>query len=289
MKKFLKNNGIKLLVATVLISVGVVLLNFVSGPLSVPSVLNFFMTPLKMVSNRIANATAESIKKRQTEEDYKQEIVKLKNELRTLRAVAVDYYNVKRENAQYLKFYDFKKRNKDLKFVSGAVISKDPNEPFGGFTLGIGSDAGVSKNAPVITENGLVGRVSEVSGNSCNVKTIFSPKLKAGAINPRTGDTGVVCGDIKTADQNLTKMMNLPSQHTMQPDDIIVTSGLGGIYPKDIPVGKVKEIRHDEFDSSFFAVIEPFDKIDEIVDVFVITDFEGKSEAVSLEKEPSRS
>lgn len=283
MKDFLKKDGIKLLIATILISAGVTMLNFVSGTLSVPNVLNFFMTPLKLVSQKIAESAAKTLEKRRTEKEYKQEIQKLKNELRTLRAVAVDYYNVKRENAQYLKFYDFKKQNTDLKFISGSVIAKDPNELFGSFTLSIGLTSGVSKNNPVITENGLIGRVSEVSNNSCKVTTIFSPNLKAGAINARTGDTGVICGDVKLTDQNLTKMMYLSSQNTMQVDDIIVTSGLGGIYPKDIPVGKVKELKHDDFDSSFYAVIEPFDNINDIVDVFVVTDFLGKTESVYIE------
>lgn len=282
MKNFLKKDFIKLFLAVIFISSGVIILNFVSGTLSVSNVLNFLMTPLKAVSQNIANSTAETLKKKKTEDEYKQEIEKLKNELRTLRAVAVDYYNVKRENAQYLKFYDFKKQNKDLKFISGSIISKDPNELFGSFSLSVGSNSEVAKNNPVITENGLVGRVSEVSLNSCKVDTIFSPNIKAGVINPRTGDTGVICGDVKLADQNLTKMMYLSAQNTMQVDDIIVTSGLGGMYPKDVPVGKVKEIRHDDFDSSFYAVIEPFDNIKDIIDVFVVTDFLGKGESPSL-------
>lgn len=277
MKNFLKKDGIKILLALVFISAGVFMLNFVSGTLSVSNVLNYLMTPLKVVSQNIANSTADTLKKKKTEEDYKKEVEKLKNELRTLRAVAVDYYNVKRENAQYLKFYDFKKQNKDLKFVSASIISKDPNELFESFTLGVGTNSGVYKNAPVITENGLIGRVFEVSNNSCKVNTIFSPNLKAGVVDSRTGDTGVICGDIKTADQNLTKMMYLSAQHNIKPEDIITTSGVGGIYPKDIPVGKVLEIKNDEFDSSFYAVIEPFDDIKDIIDVFVITEFEGKS------------
>ena len=106
MKNFLKKDFIKLFLAVIFISSGVIILNFVSGTLSASNVLNFLMTPLKAVSQNIANSTAETLKKKKTEDEYKQEIEKLKNELRTLRAVAVDYYNVKRENAQYLKFYD---------------------------------------------------------------------------------------------------------------------------------------------------------------------------------------
>lgn len=282
MKNFLKKDGMKIFLALVFISTGVFMLNFVSGTLSVSNVLNFLMAPLKVVSQNIASSTSESLKRQKSEAEYKSEIENLKNELRTLRAVAIDYYNVKRENAQYLKFYDFKKQNSDLKFVAGSVISRDPNEIFGSFTLGIGSNSGVSKNDPVITENGLIGRVSEVSSNSCKVNTIFSPNLKAGVLDSKSGDTGVICGDIKNADNNLTKMMYLSAQHNIQIDDIIVTSGLGGIYPKDIPVGKVKEIKHDEFDSSSYAVLEPFDKISDLVDVFVVVDFKGKGEAVSI-------
>lgn len=284
MKSFLKRDGLKILMALAFISIGVIILNFTSGGFEISSAINFLTSPLSKVSDNVAESAKDSIKPQKSSSEYEAEIDKLNTELKKLRTVAIDYYDIKKENAQYLKFYDFKTQNKSLKFISSSVIARNPNELFGGFTLDKGSVAGISINDPVITENGLIGRVTSVSGTSCKVSTILSPNFKAGVIDTRTRDSGVISGNIKDADQNLTGMMYLSAQNSIQPDDIVITSGLGGVYPKNLPVGKVTEIKHDDFDSSFYAVVKPFDDIKNIMDVFIITDFLGKGDIVTTLK-----
>lgn len=287
MKNFLKRDGLKILMAFIFISIGVIMLNSLSGEFNLSSTINFLKTPLSQVSESISESAQNTIKKQKSSEEYDSEINRLNEEIRKLRAVTIDYYDIKKENAQFLKFYDFKTQNKSLKFISSSVIARDPNELFGAFTLDKGSSFGISVNDPVITENGLIGRVSSVSINSCMVTTILSPNFKAGVVNTRTRDNGVISGNIKNADKNLTGMMYLSAQNTMQTDDIVVTSGLGGVYPKDIPVGKVVELKHDDYDSSFYAIIKPFDDIKNVMDVFVVTDFLGKGDIVASLKTKS--
>ncbi|MDQ5983351.1 MAG: Cell shape-determining protein MreC [Eubacteriales bacterium SKADARSKE-1] len=285
MKNFLKRDGIKILMALVFISIGVIILNFTPGAFNISSTVNFLTSPLSEVSESVSESAKNTIKIKKSSTEYEAEIDKLNDEIKKLRAITIDYYDIKKENAQYLKFYDFKTKNKSLKFISSSVIARDPNEIFGGFTLDKGSSAGVSVNDPVITENGLIGRVTSISGTSCKVSTILSPNFKAGVIDTRTRDSGVLVGNTKNSDQNLTRMMYLSAQNSIQPDDIVITSGLGGIYPKDFPVGKVTELKHDDYDSSFYAVIKPFDDIKNIMDVFIITDFLGKGDIVSSLKD----
>ena len=281
MKNFLKRDGIKILIALIFISTGVIILNFVPGGLDIPSFINSLTSPLSKVSDNVAKSAQSAIKIQKSYGEYEAEIDKLNDEIRKLRAITIDYYNIKKENAQYLKFYDFKTQNKSLKFISSSVIARDPNEIFSGFTLDKGSTAGISVNDPVITENGLIGRVTSVSINSCKVTTILTPNFKAGVIDTRTRDSGVISGNTKNADKNLTGMMYLSAQNDIKPDDIVITSGLGGVYPKDIPVGKIKELNHDDYDSSFYAIVEPFDNIKNVMDVFIVTDFLGKGDIVA--------
>lgn len=282
MKKLLKSNGFKLFIACLFIGTGVFILRFVPGSNIIPSVIDFVSSPMQKLSRDIADSAIGVLPKdEKTSQEYEEEIKKLKTEIKRMRTIMVDYYDVKKENAQYLKFYNFKKQNKTLKFKTASVIARDPNELFYGFTLDKGRSEGISVNDPVITENGLIGRVVSVKKHSCKVKTILSPECKLGIIDKATGDSGVVLGKKSLADENKTTMMYISSQNNMQEDDIVVTTGLGGICPRDLPVGKVKEIKNDDYDSSFYAVIEPFDDIKNIMDVFVVTGFQGKGDIIS--------
>ncbi len=282
MKEFFTSNGFKLFIACFLIGTGVCILSFVPGANFIPSVIDFVVNPMQKLTNDMTDAAVEVLpSKEKTSDDYEEEIKNLKSEIRRMRTIMVDYYDVKKENTQYLKFYKFKKENKTLDFKMASVIAKDPNELFYGFTLDKGRDDGISVNDPVVTENGLIGRVVFANSHSCKVKTILSPDYKIGIIDKATGDSGVIIGKKSLADQNETAMMYITAQNKMQVDDIVVTTGLGGICPRDLPVGKVKEIKNDDYDSSFYAVIEPFDDIKSIIDVFVVTGFQGKGNIIT--------
>ena len=70
----------------------------------------------------------------------------------------------------------------------------------------------------------------------------------------------------------------LNSEHKVKEGDIITSAGTAGIYPKGMVLGEVIEIGYDTYDTSYYAVIEPYDEISEVVDVAVITEYNGKGE-----------
>lgn len=270
MRNFLKEDGIKILIAFVLIIVGVTILNFTWLAPKVSDGINYLSAPLKKVANSISSTINKTVEHKKTPEEYEEEISQLKTENSKLKTQLIDYYDTKRENAQYLKFYDFKKQNQDLKFISGKVIERDVNDLFKGFTVDQGSNNGVRVNDPVVTEKGLIGRVDTVFSNSCTVKTILSPEFKAGVLDVKTGDNGVLIGNIKLADQNLSGMMYLSTQNKIEVGDTVVTSGLGGVFPKNLLVGTVEELSNDAYDSSQLAKIKPVVDTNNPTDVYII-------------------
>lgn len=282
MNKFFNSNGFKLGLACVFIIAGVSVLSFVPGANFVPDIIDFVSNPMQKLSDDLTDSALSIVPTQEKSADeYEAEIQKLNAELKRMRTILVDYYDVKRENAQYLKFYSFKKQNKSLDFKMAQVIARDPNVLFYEFTLDKGRSDGISVNDPVITENGLIGRVASMKNHSCKVKTILSPEYRLGVVDKVTGDSGVISGKKSLADENKTAMMYVSSQNNMQADDIVVTTGLGGVCPRDLPVGLIKEIENDDYDSSFYAIIEPFDNIKGITDVFVVTNFQGKGTILS--------
>ena len=72
------------------------------------------------------------------------------------------------------------------------------------------------------------------------------------------------------------KMVMLAAKNDIQKDDIVVTTGVGGMYPKGLALGVVEEVRQDEGSTSQYAVIKPYDDIAELRDVLIVVGFSGQ-------------
>ncbi len=238
-------------------------------------IVNLITLPMQQVTVGAVDSAGNAVPQKSAEE-LQSDVDALAEENRKLRDMLVDYYEVKEQNEQLKKYYNLKEENPDYDILPATVIRRDPNENFYGFTIDKGSLDGVENHAPVVTENGLVGWVCGVDATSCTVKTILSPDTKVGALDSGTSDSGVITGSPAYCDENLCTMTKIPAQHTIKKGDIIVTSGLGGIFPKKLQIGKVREIKLNEYDSLPIAVIEPFEDIRNITSAAVITNYLDK-------------
>ena len=280
MKEFFKGTGFKVLIAIIFIMLGLILFTASVDVPVITSALSFITTPIQKISTNITNA-AGYITDRRSVEELQGQVESLEKEVKELREQTIDYYDIKHENAQLVKHFDLKQKDTSLRIVPSSIIGRDPNENFYSFTIDEGAISGISVNDPVITDKGLVGWVYSVSANSCKVKSILSPETNVGVIDIRTGDSGVIKGLVQLADKNLTRLTYIPAQNDLKAGDMLVTSGLSGMYPKNLQVGKVKELTYDSFDASLYAVVEPFEDIINMKEVFVITWFEGKGDIVT--------
>ena len=188
---------------------------------------------------------------------------------RELRARLVDYYDVKEENARLWKFYELKKEH----------------DEFYSFTIDKGTASDITTGDPVMGENGLIGYISEADVNTAKVVTILSPQSGIGAIDKASKDTGIITGSAKFADDNQTMFAKLKSEHKVKEGDIITTTGVSGIYPKNLIIGEVKDIGYDTYDTSYYAIVSPYEDIRKITDVAVITDFDGEGEILKRTSE----
>lgn len=212
--------------------------------------------------------------------------LKAENELltqanRELRARLVDYYDVKEENTRLWKFYDLKKEHEDFSLIPARVLRRDSNDEFYSFTIDKGTSSSISAGDPVMGENGLIGWIAEADVYTAKVSTVLSPQTGIGAVDSASGDTGVLTGSAKYADKNQVIFSKLNSEHKVKEGDIIASSGSAGIYPKGLILGEVRELGYDTYDTSYYAVVEPYDDIKKVVDVAVICGYEGQGEILT--------
>ena len=280
MKDFLESTKVKIFfsVLLVLILLSVLTRNVENNVVS--SSVNSVTYGLSKVSAAAAQKNVGGMGYDELKEKYEQ----LKQANRDLRARLVDYYSIAAENTRLWKFYGLKKEHADYTMIPAVVLRRDSNDEFCSFTIDKGTSSDISTGDPVMGESGLIGWIAEADANTAKVVTILSPRTGIGAQDSATKDAGIVKGSAKYADQNQTTFAKLKADHKVQPGDIITTTGISGIYPRGLVLGEVKEIGYDTYDSSYYAVIEPYDTIKTIVDVAVIIDFDGQDEVLKVTK-----
>ncbi len=281
MKDVFHSNGFKVLIITVFVLFGLMLTTAGSGGSFAGNAFGILSTPMERISTLVTNnAAAAAQSATQSKEELAEENPRLKREVNDLNHKLINYYTYQQENAQLRKFLELKSKNEDFQPVSAEVIARDPSNLYNQFTIDQGSSSGIAAYDPVVTESGVVGWVSSVSANYSRVTTIFSPDTKISSIDKVNRESGVVSADAKLADQGLIKLGYLQANTKVKAGDIVVTNGIGGIYPRDLALGTVKSVKHDPYDVSLYAEVKPFVDVTTVRDVMVITSFQGQGQAL---------
>ena len=155
---------------------------------------------------------------------------------------------LKMENSRYRDLLATHKRLQELlKFtnsinrpvVAAQVIGLDPTGWFKSIIIDKGKDAGISLNMPVVNADGVVGKIVSTSPNYAKVLLVIDQNSSVDCLVRRTRDRGMVKG----LSAVISKLDYVVKCSDVVAGDIIVTSGLGGIFPKALPVGKVLNVQ----------------------------------------------
>ena len=153
----------------------------------------------------------------------------------------------------------------DYPIVTARVVGHNPGRFLTTMVINRGVEHGVKENMPVFSMNGLVGKISKSTTNHSRVQLLVDPNLKLSVMDRRTR----VVGFLESMDgRRLTAM--IPTHAGVHTGDTLVTSGLGGIFPKGIPVGTVKEIRKSDLDVMCQMDVNPFQEFSILEEVFVM-------------------
>ncbi|MGL4848370.1 MAG: rod shape-determining protein MreC [Clostridium sp.] len=203
--------------------------------------------------------------------EVKDQNVKLEAENAQLKNQLLQYSGLANENAQLRKVLDFKNENSEYKYIATHIIGYSGGNILNGYVIDQGSDSGIKKGYVVIAPNGLVGQVTSVGSNWSIVKSILNENIAVAVKIQNTSDnTGILRGIRENQNQALAKVENLPMNSTVKVGDTVVTSGLGGIYPKDIPVGTVETVTDDKINIMKTATIKPAVNFNQAEYLFVV-------------------
>lgn len=154
--------------------------------------------------------------------------------------------------------------------VVGRVIGLDPTNLERYIILDVGSEAGIARNMPVVTERGLVGRISEVGPGWSRVLLITDVSSSVNALTQSTRAGGLVQG---LPDGSLA-MIDIPQSDTVSVGDTVFTSGLGGSFPRQILIGQVTKVERKDSDLYQTATVKPTVDLSHLESVLIVTGFQ---------------
>jgi rod shape-determining protein MreC len=160
--------------------------------------------------------------------------------------------------------------NLKIHTVAAEVIGLDPEGLTQTITIHAGSSQGLRKGMSVLAQHGLVGRVVSVQSNTAAVRLINDVQLP---VNVELATTHLG-GTIRVANGQLVEeILGAPTGLKLSPGDLLVTSGLGGNYPKGLPVAEVVKFTYRPAEITQSADVAPLDDLSRLEYVMVDTDF----------------
>jgi rod shape-determining protein MreC len=174
------------------------------------------------------------------------QIDQLTRENDQLKVQAVQNAGLARENDQLRGLYGWQKQT-SWKLKLARVVTRDPANWWHTFQIDLGSRDGVTNNLPVMTADGLVGRISSVGPYTSQVVLIGDQNCRVSAIvDNTTHDMGVLTGS-GPLDTSIVSLGYLSSGANLKAGQNVFTSGLGGIFPEGIPIGKIVDAQTVEY------------------------------------------
>ena len=264
----------KLAVTIVLLSVafcGMIIYSLQSDANGISSSVSTVVSPLQKIVYNINSRVKETVdfflnfsEVKLENEELKKKNTKLANEL-------IEYESLKDEVERLREALNFTESKNNYKYVGVNIIGYSGNSLSDGYIIDKGSNDGIDKNMVVVSSKGLVGKVTKVASNFAIVQSILNENIAVAVMDQQTREaTGVLQGLSDKKDNNMTVVYNLPISSDVKEGDIIITSGLGKIYPKEIPVGTVVSVEEDKVRVMKSAVVEPFVNFNEVEELFVV-------------------
>ena len=200
----------------------------------------------------------------------KEENNSLKEKVDELQAQMMDYEMLKAENETLKKHSILEASYPNYEVIVADIIMTSSSNWSIVYTLNKGEKDGVMPKMAVICKEGLVGYVETVTANTAKVISILDAGNAVSARITRTRDTVIAKGNLSLADKNQIKITNIPTNVSLIEGDKIETSGLGGIYPKGILIGKVKRFEQKNNPIENEAIVESLVDFEKLETVAVI-------------------
>ncbi len=194
----------------------------------------------------------------------------LKQGVRALEERVSRLKEYERENEELRKLLQFREKSKLEEVLAGSmgteVVGRNPTNWYRTLVIDRGERDGLKRNMVVVSREGLVGRITEVGFTTSQVMLILDEESCVSAIVERTKEHGIVEGKLT----HTLRMKYLSGKTEVMAGDVVYSSGLGGIYPKGLLIGRVKNVERADYGLTMSAEVEPAVDFSRLENVLVL-------------------
>ena len=271
MYKSNKKSGIIGIIVTIVVLILLILLtNTESNNLSyIENIANKLVNPvqngLTYIKNKMHRNSSffSNINELKNEND----ILKAKNS--ELEEKLREFEVVKAENNTLKQYLKLTEKYSEYKTIAADVIYKDISNYSKTIVINVGKNQGIKENMTIISEAGLVGYVISSTDNTSKVQTIIDSSSKTSCLISSSRDSIVCKGNL--GENKTLNAIYIPTDAKVAGGDVVETSGLGGIYPKGIHIGKVSRVINTNNLSDRYAIVETAVDFNKLETILVIT------------------
>lgn len=181
-----------------------------------------------------------------------------------LRDQATRVEELEAENGRLRRLASFAEGQPELRLVAATVIAVGPDPKFRGIRIGRGSQDGIAAGMPVVTPEGVVGRIHQVYDHAADVMLVIDPASAVAGLSQRTRTRATARG---IGDAGRLRLDFVVRADDLEEGDILVTAPSGGLYPKGLRIGratKVQDSAHGLFKTAELVPAVDFARLEEV-------------------------
>ncbi len=279
MKNILQNKPLLILIVAVLLLGALALASSGDRTVSaIESAVGTVVKPVQGFAARSSDAIYHFFQRVFSTTDADKENEQLRAYIAQLEEKQSGMNELQQENERLRSLLNYASNNTETEYLTARVIAKNQNVWFDVFTIDAGRNAGIREDMPVVCANGLIGRVTDVAATYSKVTSIIDPSSNISVMVQRTRDNAMTRGTFSTTQDNQMELYYLPAGGDLVPGDVIVTNGLGGVFPKGVTVGTVMEVmRTSEDDASRNAIVQSAVDFRHLEEVMVVITSEDEA------------
>lgn len=196
---------------------------------------------------------------------------RLEREVARLREEKARLIGVLQENARLRELVGFRRAHPEFELVPARVIARDTTPYFRVIKIRVRLEgAHIEPRMPVVVAGGVVGQVHQVYDGFADVVVLSDPRSRVDAVSQRNRAHGVVQGLGHERDYQ-ARVAYLSEKDSVRVGDVMVTSGMGGVFPRELIIGSVTEVAPDERGLFQEVTLEPAVDLSRLDEVFIIT------------------
>jgi rod shape-determining protein MreC len=234
------------------------------------------LMPFEVAGERIARPFRDAAGWASDLFQAKSENERLREQLESIRKQLIAEQTAARENArlrELLAFVDGPTFPDEYRGVVTRVVARPPSAYNQAVLVAAGSSSGITENSPVVTEDGLVGLVTDVTSNGARVTLLTDQSSAVSAIVLQSGAAGVVRHG--PSDSGALSLDRVPKDDLVNEGDLVVTAGwrsgrLESLYPRGIPIGTVESVGQQDVDLYKRIQVAPLVDFDTLAEVIVL-------------------